>query len=315
MLFAVRRYSAALSLALGAGVLAQPALAHGRFADGGARYHRHHHSAYAIAMPHYARSHGRRYGRRHSAFMMAAAPQTWGEQSGSYMSASPSWPSGQQNYWQHGWRGHMAQQALLQQSAWQQNSWQQNSWQQDNWQRQSARQRRFAQRQQAAFYNNAAPGYTSTYDDYAPQSSWSSSSGGGFGGQSALSGMIAQAASTAGVPVSLAERVVRRESGGNPPAVHAGNYGLMQTRRASRPAVGRRAARGRRQSARRARRQLRPDADPARHRACHGLRRLGGGPARSVDQHDLRDALPRRRLPRRRREREPRRRALRPRVD
>jgi hypothetical protein len=238
MLFAVRRYSAALSLALGAGVLAQPALAHGRFADGGARYHRHHHSAYAIAMPHYARSHGRRYGRRHSAFMMAAAPQTWGEQSGSYMSASPSWPSGQQNYWQHGWRGHMAQQALLQQSAWQQNSWQQNSWQQDNWQRQSARQRRFAQRQQAAFYNNAAPGYTSTYDDYAPQSSWSSSYGGGFGGQSALSGMIAQAASTAGVPVSLAERVVRRESGGNPRAVHAGNYGLMQIRLGTARAMG-----------------------------------------------------------------------------
>jgi len=93
MLFAVRRYSAALSLALGAGVLAQPALAHGRFVDGGVRYHRHHHSAYAIAMPHYARSYARRYGRRHSAFMVAAAPQTWGEQNVSSMSASPSWQS------------------------------------------------------------------------------------------------------------------------------------------------------------------------------------------------------------------------------
>ncbi len=42
--------------------------------------------------------------------------------------------------------------------------------------------------------------------------------------------MIAQQASAAGVPLSLAERVIRRESGGNPRAAHAGNYGLMQIR-------------------------------------------------------------------------------------
>jgi soluble lytic murein transglycosylase-like protein len=40
------------------------------------------------------------------------------------------------------------------------------------------------------------------------------------------------------VPVSLAERVVRRESGGNPRAVHAGNYGLMQIRLGTARAMG-----------------------------------------------------------------------------
>ena len=99
------------------------------------------------------------------------------------------------------------------------------------------RQRRLAQRQQAVFYNSASPGYAPANYDFAPQSSWSSY-GGGFGGHSALSGMIAQAASTAGVPVSLAERVVRRESGGNPRAVHAGNYGLMQIRLGTARAMG-----------------------------------------------------------------------------
>lgn len=228
MFVAVWRYSLALSVAAAGGVLAQPALAHG---------HHHYHVAYARAAHHDAHV----YGRRHAAFMMAAAPQGWSGQGASYMPPP-------QNYWQHGWRGHTARQAAFQQNGWQQNSWQQNSWQQnswqqtawqqDNWQRQSARQRRLAQRQQAAFYSGAAPGYTSTYYDYAQQSSSWSSYGGGFGGQSALSGMIAQAASTAGVPLSLAERVVRRESGGNPRAVHAGNYGLMQIRLGTARAMG-----------------------------------------------------------------------------
>jgi len=214
MLFAVRRYSAALSLALGAGALAQPALAHG--------YH-HHYSASARPAHHYVRI----YGHRHAA-VMAAAPQAWGEQSGSYMMASSSWQSSPQNYWQHGWRGHVARQASSQQNAWQQNNWQQQGWQRPR--------SRFARRQQVASFGSAAPGYTSTYD-YAAQSSWSSSRG-GSGGHSALSGMIAQAASTAGVPLSLAERVVRRESGGNPRAVHAGNYGLMQIRLGTARAMG-----------------------------------------------------------------------------
>jgi soluble lytic murein transglycosylase-like protein len=40
------------------------------------------------------------------------------------------------------------------------------------------------------------------------------------------------------VPLSLAERVVRRESGGNPRAMHAGNYGLMQIRLGTARAMG-----------------------------------------------------------------------------
>ena len=205
MFVAVWRYLPAFSLALGAGLSAQPALAHGH----------HHHSAYSHATRHYARA----YGHRHFAVMAAATPEAWGEQ------------SAPQSYWQHGWRGHMArqpswQQASWQQASWQQNGWQQNGWQQNNWQQQSWQRSRFARRQQAAFFGGPSG---STYYDYAAQSSWSSPAG-GFRGHSELSGMIASQASAAGVPLSLAERVVRRESGGNPRAVHAGNYGLMQIR-------------------------------------------------------------------------------------
>jgi soluble lytic murein transglycosylase-like protein len=51
-------------------------------------------------------------------------------------------------------------------------------------------------------------------------------------GQSAPDGVSAMpatmAAAQAGVPASLVARIIKRESGGNPRAVHAGNYGLMQ---------------------------------------------------------------------------------------
>jgi soluble lytic murein transglycosylase-like protein len=50
--------------------------------------------------------------------------------------------------------------------------------------------------------------------------------------------MAAAQASAAGVPVSLVERVIRRESGGNPRAVHAGNYGLMQIKLGTARAMG-----------------------------------------------------------------------------
>jgi soluble lytic murein transglycosylase-like protein len=68
---------------------------------------------------------------------------------------------------------------------------------------------------------------------------------GGFG-QSApaggtsgnTSGMAAAQASVGGVPASLIERVIKRESGGNPRAVHAGNYGLMQIRLGTARAMG-----------------------------------------------------------------------------
>jgi soluble lytic murein transglycosylase-like protein len=41
-----------------------------------------------------------------------------------------------------------------------------------------------------------------------------------------------------GVPMELARRVVKRESGGNPRAVSKGNYGLMQIRLGTAKAMG-----------------------------------------------------------------------------
>lgn len=75
----------------------------------------------------------------------------------------------------------------------------------------------------------------------APVSAWSgawnggSSAGWGVGARSQFQDtqvqeMAEQAASANGVPVSLVDRVIKRESGGNPHAVSRGNYGLMQIR-------------------------------------------------------------------------------------
>jgi soluble lytic murein transglycosylase-like protein len=50
--------------------------------------------------------------------------------------------------------------------------------------------------------------------------------------------MAAAQASANGVPVSLVERVIKRESGGNPRAVSRGNYGLMQIRLGTARAMG-----------------------------------------------------------------------------
>ncbi len=58
------------------------------------------------------------------------------------------------------------------------------------------------------------------------------------GESSEISGMAAQQASAAGIPVSLVERVIKRESGGNPRAVSRGNYGLMQIRLGTARAMG-----------------------------------------------------------------------------
>jgi soluble lytic murein transglycosylase-like protein len=59
------------------------------------------------------------------------------------------------------------------------------------------------------------------------QSNWSQNS---FNQSAPLDGMAAAQASANGVPVSLVDRVIKRESGGNPRAVSRGNYGLMQIR-------------------------------------------------------------------------------------
>ncbi len=59
-----------------------------------------------------------------------------------------------------------------------------------------------------------------------------------YGSFDNMSGMAAAQAGTAGLPASLVERVIRRESGGNAHAVHAGNYGLMQIRLGTARAMG-----------------------------------------------------------------------------
>jgi soluble lytic murein transglycosylase-like protein len=65
--------------------------------------------------------------------------------------------------------------------------------------------------------------------------SWSQNS---FNQSAPLDGMAASQASANGVPVSLVERVIKRESGGNPRAVSRGNYGLMQIRLGTARAMG-----------------------------------------------------------------------------
>jgi soluble lytic murein transglycosylase-like protein len=82
-----------------------------------------------------------------------------------------------------------------------QNSWGQNTWGQNNW-------------GQSSFGPNG-------FDQSAP-----------------LDGLAAAQASANGVPVSLVERVIKRESGGNPRAVSRGNYGLMQIRLGTARAMG-----------------------------------------------------------------------------
>ena len=59
-----------------------------------------------------------------------------------------------------------------------------------------------------------------------------------FGGAAEIGSMAAAQASAAGVPVSLVNRVIKRESGGNPRAVSRGNYGLMQIRLGTARAMG-----------------------------------------------------------------------------
>ena len=67
------------------------------------------------------------------------------------------------------------------------------------------------------------------------QSGWSQNS---FNQSTPLDGMASAQASANGVPVSLVERVIKRESGGNPRAVSRGNYGLMQIRLGTARAMG-----------------------------------------------------------------------------
>jgi soluble lytic murein transglycosylase-like protein len=72
------------------------------------------------------------------------------------------------------------------------------------------------------------------------QNDWSQSNGSqsSFNQSAPLDGMAAAQAGANGVPVSLVERVIKRESGGNPRAVSRGNYGLMQIRLGTARAMG-----------------------------------------------------------------------------
>lgn len=54
----------------------------------------------------------------------------------------------------------------------------------------------------------------------------------------ALDAMIARHAASSGVPETLIRRVIKRESGYNPRASHAGNLGLMQIRHATARGMG-----------------------------------------------------------------------------
>jgi soluble lytic murein transglycosylase-like protein len=65
---------------------------------------------------------------------------------------------------------------------------------------------------------------------------WNTPSGGDEHGP--LESMAAAQAGANGVPMSLVDRVIKRESGYNPRAVSAGNYGLMQIRLGTARAMG-----------------------------------------------------------------------------
>ncbi len=78
-----------------------------------------------------------------------------------------------------------------------------------------------------------------SWQSYLSSSNWGTAWGrSGLGQNGELDGMAAAQAGANGIPVSLVERVIRRESGGNPRAVNAGNYGLMQIRLGTARAMG-----------------------------------------------------------------------------
>jgi soluble lytic murein transglycosylase-like protein len=73
---------------------------------------------------------------------------------------------------------------------------------------------------------------------WQPDFNYLSQSGGSVDRSSVYEGMVAEQASANGVPSSLVERVIMRESRYNPRAVSRGNYGLMQIRLGTARAMG-----------------------------------------------------------------------------
>lgn len=74
-------------------------------------------------------------------------------------------------------------------------------------------------------------------DSFALRESWQAGEQ-GAGEAGPLHGMAEQEAGANGIPVSLVDRVIKRESGGNPRAISRGNYGLMQIRLGTARAMG-----------------------------------------------------------------------------
>jgi len=94
----------------------------------------------------------------------------------------------------------------------------------------------------AMYHNGFAPSaglssqyFTSTYSGRSRLSGYGTARSARYDNVSATA---ASQAGSAGLPASLIERVIRRESGGNARAVHAGNYGLMQIRLGTARAMG-----------------------------------------------------------------------------
>jgi soluble lytic murein transglycosylase-like protein len=79
---------------------------------------------------------------------------------------------------------------------------------------------------------------SSQQQNFASNPAWNNPAEQSFGDHSQLQGMAEQQASANGIPVSLIDRVIKRESGGNPGAVSRGNYGLMQIRLGTARAMG-----------------------------------------------------------------------------
>jgi soluble lytic murein transglycosylase-like protein len=112
----------------------------------------------------------------------------------------------------------------------------------------SAHHRHFAYRYRRGLYAYAY-GHADSYEmQLQDAASFGGYAGGsfqnGYGSQqrpaaiAAYDGMIAEQASANGIPTSLIERVIKRESGGNPRALSRGNYGLMQIRLGTARAMG-----------------------------------------------------------------------------
>ena len=109
----------------------------------------------------------------------------------------------------------------------------------NSWQQQTSRQRQdFASNPTSRGYAEASPTRYGRRSRQYEQGWNSRPAEQSFGNGSQLQSMAEQQASANGIPTSLVDRVIARESGGNPRAVSRGNYGLMQIRLGTARAMG-----------------------------------------------------------------------------